>query len=190
MSKLIVLISGPPQSGKSTAASILRTKMGAVVCHPMQGVDKAISHLFHIDPDIWNAVLKGDKDIPERMFTGYSIRQVEIALADWMERNFGESIFPDQIIQRIRSENNPSILYVIPSVKNDSDMEVYTQVFGVKNVMLLRLEREGTTWSNDSRVHVQPFVGQHHKDIINKYDMEMFEVQITNAVDKWMGSRI
>lgn len=174
----IILVNGPPRSGKDTVGSILRYHFHAKV-------DKFARRLKEMAHELYGLTgLKHDayeemKDTPLEVFHGKTPREVYIALSEhYFKPLHGEDIFGRLLWQDIQHEHG---LIVVTDSGFLPEAEVLIDGAGIDNVRLLRVHREGHDFSGDSRNYIDiPQVSR--TDITNNGSIKELE----NTVRGWM----
>lgn len=163
--KQIVLLNGPPGSGKDTAASHLvpyfqfqKMKFAApikrMVCGLLDMSESALEvhkdnpfnilceEFVSIDPNFGNEIITyGPKETP---------RDVLIDLSeDFLKKKYGKTILGRIAARELsRSHNN---LVIFTDAGKEEDMPAIIRAVGKKNVTLVRIHRDGCDFSKDSR---------------------------------------
>ena len=113
MSKTIILLNGPPSSGKSTAARHLQQVLGPV---DVIGFSWHLKRMVHgvylgragwdLDPDHFNAV----KELPQDILDGRSWRQMYIHYSEKVIKPMhGDRWFGDMFVKSARASAHPVI---------------------------------------------------------------------------------
>ena len=181
---MIILLNGPPRSGKDTAAHIILRNFKPWSEYKMSLPLKAgLREFFAIDREMHRSVEEHKEDEID-LFFGYSYRQMQISLSeDWAKAKFGTHIFGSLAVRAIKARSSNVVI---------SDCGFEEEIVSIRNafpgnVLLIRLHRSGCDFSNDSRGYIPDGVIDEHlvQDINNAYDLEMFEVQVIKALRKW-----
>jgi hypothetical protein len=154
MTKLI-LLNGPPRSGKNTLASILQA--GLTQPAEIIGISHHLKRMVHaiylgaggwdLDPDAFDAV----KDVPQAILDGKSWRQMYIHYSENVIKPLhGKEWFGKQFMQAARK--HPLVL--VPDSGFPQEAEYAIREIGPENVLLLRLYRDGYTFAGDSRNYI------------------------------------
>lgn len=155
--KKIVLVNGPPRSGKDTAGNILAHYYGAHVTKFAKRLKEA-AHALYDMPDLQHDAFEARKDEPCPEFRGKTPRQVYIALSEtYFKPLYGERIFGEMLLQDLVNEEE-QLDFEGPVVVTDSgfvpEAEVLIEHFGADACLLLRMYRPSHDFSGDSRGYV------------------------------------
>ena len=144
-----VILNGPPYSGKSTIARELSQYLDRR--HVPSSMDSFAAPMKH-----FVAVALGQqygvmaKDAPRAELAGYSVREFLIDLSEhYIKPRYGDGAYGRWLYHRA-GRINPSPNFVIC---DDSGFEDEMNALG-KNVILVRIERAGHTFKNDSRSYL------------------------------------
>ena len=150
MSKTILLINGPPRSGKDTLTKLFCNFFD--MCHlkfadPLR---KTVPAMFGLKQGFYDYLIEEEKDHPSVHLGGMSPREAQIWLSEEvMKPKFGQDIFGRVAVGTAKSAEQTMICV------SDSgfEAEAYAMVeeFGKENVGIIRLRRAGCTFSGDSR---------------------------------------
>lgn len=174
-----ILINGPKRSGKSTLANraqaTLRINGNHAVTIGFSYHLKRFVHGiylgkkgFHMDPDAFDA----NKEDSQELLGGMSWRQAYIHYSEKVIKPLhGDGWFGDQLV-RASIETGADIV-LVPDSGFRSEAERVIAAAGAKNVLLIRLHRDGCQYDEtDSRGYV-------HLDDIGVTERELF-----NATDE------
>ena len=151
----IVLLNSPPDSGKDITATALKELTGVKHCEfksTLFSVAKGITGLSHEDFfKIYNDREK--KEEPQEEFFGLSPREMMIWISeDVCKPKFGKLFFGKAAANQVNIETG--------SVFSDSGFpdEVFpiADKFGAENIYVVRFNRHGSSFGNDSRDYLQP----------------------------------
>lgn len=156
----IILLNGPPRSGKDTAADELISFLGSRSidarkykfatalkerAHAMYGMTDA-------PPDAFESV----KDERNSAFYGLTPRQAYIEVSErYFKAVHGDDFFGRLLAEELRTWR-PEIALVSDSGFL-SEALVLIEEFGADNMSLVRIHREGTDFKNDSRGYLDIF---------------------------------
>lgn len=191
----IILLNGPPRSGKDTAASKIIPVFSFVDKKIVGGgvsfdrfsmpckaafagtVGAPIDEFGHV-PGYEETK---DEVIP---WLGCSYRQWQIDYSEsFMKPKYGKNIFSRLFVHR--NENSTSRAIVVPDSGFAEEAEPVAKAFGVENTLLIRVHRPGTDFSNDSRSHIYN-ISPNELDIYNDSDVESFHAKIIIEVAKFL----
>jgi hypothetical protein len=193
-SPLIVLLNGPPYSGKDTAAKALVAWRGGpkVAIIRMSETIKRIAHdLYGLPPDTPVEAFSGCKDLPNAAFGGNTPRYVYIQVSEEMVKPvLGEDWFGHVAVIRAKAaQQRGARVVVFPDSGFDAEAEPLCRAFGRRNVMLIRIHAStrGMSFANDSRSHIElPDV--HSVDLTNNIqgDVTEYSKNVVVAVKSYM----
>ena len=149
--------SGPPRSGKDTIAQYL-----AALIEDKHGIQPQLLACSTPMREVVYAMLgrpydgvhyERHKDDPQPAFAGRSIRQAMIALSEeHVKPAYGHDFWGHSLLAR-RWEPRPRIL-IVTDVGFDAEVGVFTNEYGVDNVVYPQITRPHTTFEGDSRSYV------------------------------------
>lgn len=197
----IILLNGPPSSGKDTAARVLVEEIrrhspnGAYdykflrMSHPIK---RAFAGLVDRPIDEWGNVeeWEGIKDLPSELLEGTSYRQWQINFSEkLMKPTYGKDIFG-----RIFCET----LYPLYNEQWDGDVIVPDCGFQVESdcvvnllpgvdVLLMKLKRAGTNFDKDSRGYVE-ITGHYSCTVYNDGSLDQLRTKVLNIYRGWNGT--
>lgn len=151
----IILINGPPRSGKDQAARHLESKYRAYhgkFSSALKDMVHQAYGLFAAPHDAFEEV----KDQPCDEFWGITPRQAYIAFSEkFLKELHGKTVFGRILAHKIRSvASRGSKLAAISDSGFLDEALVLIDEFGAENCMLITLTRDGTSFSGDSRSKV------------------------------------
>lgn len=198
----IILLNGPPSSGKDTAAKFIRRwynheakKDGQGFSHHcmLDRMSMPIKRAFAgtmglpIDEDgnvqPWES--KKEEIVPQ---FGVSYRQWQIDFSErFMKPLFDEAIFGKLLVARIRRrfEKRIANLVVVPDCGFTVEIQTLYHFFPQEDILLIRPHREGFTFAGDSRSYVRAPKGAAVFDPINALPDE-YTAQIEAGVRCWL----
>ena len=151
----VILLNSPPDSGKDLAANCIKELTGAKHCEfksTLFGVAKGITGLSH--EDFFTTYNDRDKkEQPQPEFFGLSPREMMIWISeDVCKPKFGKLFFGKAAANQIDIEKG--------SVFSDSGFpdEVFpiADKYGAENIYVIRFNRHGSGFGNDSRDYLKP----------------------------------
>ena len=194
MSKpFLVMLNGPPGSGKDFAAQTL-----------VEADDLSVSHHKFAEPlkdmacallEIDNKTLEMSKKQPIGLY-GVTVRQLLIDMSEkWMKPCYGKDIFGKIAAERVAESmqltdhfgEEPYDLYVFSDCGCDSEVNHVLKLFGNENAILIRLRRDGCTYEGDSRSYIE-LSDVRSVDIMNDGD-ERFPKMLINIIKDWMKEK-
>ena len=156
MAKTIILLNGPPRSGKDTAGHYLHTRYGFYrekFAQPIRDwaclffgiADSEIEDLKHVE-----------------MLGGRTLRQWMISYSeDFLKKNGGPYIFGELLLNRLEPGNVGNTIGAIATKVAITDSgfreegEVVVNHYGRENVHLIQIHRPGCSFKGDSRSYIE-----------------------------------
>mgnify|MGYP006423684957 CR=1 FL=1 len=172
----IVLFNAPPRAGKDTAAlaglgihkalAPTRVKFSDPVkggCHASYELNVPIDHYEEV------------KDTPHADFLGLTPRWAYIKHSEsYMKPIHGPDVFGKLAVRRMRKLT--SQLFLVPDSGFEAEALPVIDYFGWDNVFLVRIERTGCDFSNDSRNYLDLPCATY--DVENNGTIEAFQSEI------------
>ena len=171
----IILVNGPPYSGKDTAWEAypkgIRTKFA-------RSVKEGTHAAFGLDTDDYDMdFFEHTKDIPNKLFFGKTPREAYIAYSETFMKPFtgDKGVFGkltsrwiDDIVMEWSKNNLPELPFIITDSGFREEAEVIVEHFGPENVKLIRAHRKDCNFDNDSRSYINlDDLGVDSEDVIN-----------------------
>ena len=190
----VVLLNGPSHSGKSMAVTFLRKEFpDASVIDPKHPLTRLVSIVFMLTHDECMLFsLPAEKNVPRTKLLGLSWREALIwASEDVLKKKFGDDAIGQFGVADIFTKNKVCRLFFVDSVGFTNEALCYYKSFGNRNVLTVKLVREGKTFEGDSRGYVDEVVikEQTQQSIVtinNRYELDLFREQIKMVVQKWL----
>lgn len=166
---MIILLNGPAGSGKDTIAKLLK-ELGTV-----QQVNAFKEPMFDIaltasgiPADLWWQRYndRATKELPWGLLGGMSCREFMIHISEkFIKPVFGDGYFGKQVaLKYIHRAAGVGAIAVADS-GFDSELVTLSEAVGPKNILIVRLWREGYTFDGDSRNYVNALKGNHVIDV-------------------------
>lgn len=207
----VLLLNGPPSSGKDTAAlslfnpsrvrlgnytppvsDILHAKFSAPIKGAFAGMlGTEMDHRFRVEP----YESKKEQVVAE---VGVSYRQWQKDFSEkFMKPLYGESIFARILTAQLNSgiietRNEKADFPFICISDCGFQIEVdylFSNILQPARFLLLQLQREGCDFSIDSREYVKPVPGMDFYIIPNNGTQEEFESSVAKTVTEWMFAK-
>jgi hypothetical protein len=189
----LILLNGPPRSGKDECAKMLFSKQIGTRSVPFP-------HWFRMSQPIkdairvtWNmteqeqAFYEKNKEAPQRAFNGKSYRQVQISFSeDWMKQQFGPRVFGELALTRLRK--SIASVFVCSDCGFAEEVEPLFLMFEKKDTVILRLTRPGYSFKGDSRSYISiPGVTTLH--IQNDGSLNMLLENVEAVTRMWLDDK-
>lgn len=152
----ILLLNGPPRSGKDTLADMIAEQYGFTPLKFATPLREAVPAAFGISQDDWEDLIEEHKGEPCERLDGLTPREAQIWLSEEaIKPRFGEDFFGRVLANRIATlEQERHRGYVISDSGFVGEAAVLKERFGAENIALMRLHREGCTFEGDSRSYI------------------------------------
>lgn len=156
----ILLLNGPPRSGKDTIAQILQKRASSSIHLEKFAlpIKTCVPLAFSIDRETWNNELDtaSNKDLPNDLFYGETPRDVQISFSeDWLKPLCGKDIFGKLALRRLEWICTRGFGTVIFSDSGFApEAQVLIDRFGAEAIQLWRINREGCNYKGDSRGYI------------------------------------
>lgn len=155
----ILLVNGPPRSGKDTVGELIANMTGAVVYKFATALKVGTHGLFYgLNGDLspvtcahvtTAAAFEQHKDVEHPRFFGLTPREAYIAVSEVFTKTiFGQSFFGEVLRCQITREHPD--LAVITDSGFEPEAQVLVGYYGQENVAILQLYRDGCAFSNAS----------------------------------------
>lgn len=193
----IILLNGPPSSGKDTAAKAIRGWYDQERGHRRCMLDRMsmpikrafagyVNQPCSSDGVVENYEYRKDEPLPE--LAGKSFRQWQIDFSEsFIKPLYGAEAFPQLLAARIRRrfEKNIADLIVVPDCGFKVEVDVIYQQFDPRDILLIRCFRQGFIFQGDSRHYVRAPAGCAVFGPINSLLAE-YEGQVIAGVSCWL----
>lgn len=200
MTHKIILINGPPGSGKDTAGHILRRTFNVRLYKMSRPLKEGLREFFGIDPDVMRRSVEPYKDQviyahSVDIFNGLSWRQMQISLSEtWAKPLLGKDILGRLAVTHLRQPTGLDMTVITDTGFREETLPI-VQAFGVNNILLIQLTRKDCTFEGDSRSYIElDDLGVTTVLLDNRYpliatdDMPItYEMQLGQVVRGWLG---
>jgi len=165
--KKLILFNGPPKSGKDFGAEYVQRTFDGAILNKFAKVLKEKTHAlygFH-----WRAhdYYEDCKNKPHEDFLGLSPRQAYINVSEtYFKPVHGDKVFGTLLVKEL--EKLEWKLAAISDSGFQGEAEVLIDKYGVDNVILIRVHRDGCDFSKDSRDYLNLSVPT--SDVYNEGD--------------------
>lgn len=155
----IVLFNGPPRSGKDTCTKMALEYLGRRAVHyrfaaPLKDAIHGLFGIGGIIIEHFDAV----KDEPQESLFGLTPRNAYIWLSeDVVKPKFGKDFFAQVAVNAIKRITDERIV-VISDCGFADEVDSLVKAFGLQNVALVFLKRNGTDFANDSRSYIDDVI--------------------------------
>lgn len=181
--KTIVLLNGPPRSGKDTAFRAIKKFMPYAQELKFTSYVKQETHrLYGIECEEETYEILKDVPLPE--FKMLTPRQAYIKRSLELRSEYGEDVVARNFVSRLRKAPSPFI--VNSDIGTDLEAELVLSEVGPLNILCLQIEREGHSFASDCRSYVN-LKGVDCRRIRND-QIDAFESEVVAAVNDFMQS--
>jgi hypothetical protein len=154
--KQLILLNGPPGSGKDTIAdALVQIFSNAEVEKFAKPIKEHCKAIYGLTQEQWDEVDSSQdaKAAPHPYFFGQSCRQVQINFSElFLKPTHGKDIFGKLLFRRV--EASTADYFFISDSGFKEEAEKVIEEFGNENVTLVRIHRDGCDYSIDSRSYV------------------------------------
>lgn len=166
MSK-IVLLNGPAGSGKDTIAQKM-IAFGYEQCEFKESLFEIAYKVSGVCPFVWHSRYEDRvlKETPWEALGGLTQRELLIKISEeWVKPVFGEDHFGKlaEISAGGLIEKGYDVVFSDSGFQEESGALIDS--FGTRNVILIRLIRDGYTFDGDSRSYIDPEYGQPYLEL-------------------------
>lgn len=185
----LILFNGPARSGKDTAADHLVQSKGAHAFKFSAPIKAAIKATFDLHPDEVDYV-ESIKNEPTVIFEGMSYRNIQISFSEnWLKPTFGQEVFGRLAARNLRNamiQDPAQRLYVCSDSGFASEVEPLLDVFKPKNVLLVRVYRDGKTFEGDSRSYIK-LPGVTTISLTNNGTVDQYYDAVDHVASTWLN---
>jgi hypothetical protein len=131
------------------------------------------------------AYLESKKTEPDELLFQNSYVDVQISMSEyWAKDKFGMRVFGKLALREI--QKSPSKIFVCSDSGFDYEAAPLLPYFGISNVLLVRLHREGKTFAGDSRGYIE-LPGVRTLEMSNDSSTTHFCEQVKEIVSIWLS---
>jgi hypothetical protein len=156
-SKKLILFNGPRHSGKDTAALRCVKTFDAYHFKMSGPIKAAIKAAFELHEDEVD-YLESIKTTDTSLLFGQSYVNTQISFSeDWCKKFFGTEVFgwlAERHVRKAMKDNPKQALFVCSDSGFDHEAYSLVDLFEPRNVLLVRIYREGKTFAGDSRSYI------------------------------------
>ena len=154
--KTIVLVNGPPRSGKDTVANLLANH-GYQPLKFAGSLKAGLAGLLGLSIEEYLEYFETDAKAENGgPFEDLTPRQALIDLSEeYMKPRFGQDIF-GKVAANVAFEVEGDVVF--SDCGFDAEVIPVVHFFGAENCRVIRLAREGCNWDGDSRTYLNPYL--------------------------------
>lgn len=185
MKKNLILINGPARSGKDTIAKLLFNTLRCAkiekFAKPLKEATKAI---FSLTDSQWKIFDEEEKDSPNELFFNKTPRQLQILLSEeFLIKFFGQQCLCKLLYERIKTSKSKT--FIISDFGFAREIDFFKDKLHEFNIIVIKVNREGFTYENDSRGNV--FIDEtifRCYNIFNNSEKKHLEDSIKELIEK------
>lgn len=199
---VVILLNGPPRSGKDTLALYLQNKYNFEHLQIKEILVQTTVKLFDISRELWDEKYETHKEVKLdylSIFRGgpfsgelhrFTPREALIYVSEHIIKPvYGEGIYGRVIAKKIeqKTKKGDRTSFVISDAGFDKEISEIVKKVGEKNVYVIKLSRRGFTFANDSRNYLTKESGVISKNTFYIYnDLSLQDLYIN--VEKIMNA--
>lgn len=180
----ILLVNGPPRSGKDTVGSFFSGRPNVLVTKFAKLVKEQAHRLWGV-PGLPHDFFEDQKNIKHTCFEGLTPREAYIAISErFFKPLFGVGYYGEKM--RTEINNHKPGLAVITDSGFVPEGIVLANEFGSENMLMIQLKRKFCTFSDDSRSYVR-IPGVKTCEITNDGTIADLFAAVTDILSKFPG---
>ena len=171
--KKILILSGPPGCGKDTAGNAIAKQTPVLLEKFSTPLKSAIAAFLGIPFEY----LERQKEEPVAYGKLPSFRQMQIDLSEkWAKQLYGDDIFAYLLADRLHRAKERDV--VITDCGFRVELDYLVKEFGVENVLLVRMVRDGCNYAKDSRSDFCLPTDMKWLRVTNNCGLDSFETEV------------
>jgi len=188
MEPKLVLFNGPRHSGKDTASIYCADEFKAHHFKMSGPIKAALKAMFSISDDCVS-FLEEVKTSPVPLFFDKSYVDCQISFSeDWVKPVFGKYTFGYLAARQVKRHMlafPEQELYVCSDSGFAAEAEPLIDLFGPRNVLLVKIYRDGKTFAGDSRSYIE-LDGVTTTTIANNSTTAEYEQHVKRLIETWL----
>lgn len=182
---MIILMNGPPGSGKDMAATFFKKDLpNSAELKMSKPLKDAFRAMFNFGDIQSRTMLNETKDRVHNSLGGMTPREVQIELYEFMRHHFGGDILAQAFIREV--EATPANYFIVTDGGMQAEDNCVVNHFGRDNVKCIQLSRPGCNFNKDSRSYLDcDALGIDCISINNEHELDMYRRQLQRAWIKW-----
>lgn len=186
MNKKIIFFNGPPRSGKDTIVNELLYRYTSTINIKFSNPLKTALPVFFGLTSKQLDELERDKETPSDLLLGRSWREVQILLSEsWAKPTFGTQVFGNITLNVIK--NSDKQLFLISDSGFQEEAGAVVDYFGKDNCLLIRIQRDGTDFNNDSRSYWKNIYDIEDITLHNNKSIEAAVDKTNKIINSWIA---
>lgn len=179
MTKKLIILNGPPRSGKDTCAMAISEALSI----PHVKLSWPLKYIIADVLGLSQQMMEANKE----RGTQYELspRQLQIALFQQVSKVFGDKWLASMLVTRI-DRNSVDDVFVVSDCGRIPEVETVVNAFGADNVLLVRLFRKGTDFKNDIRGYVPVETVKHATSLHNNSTVDALRQKAIVAVGNFL----
>lgn len=180
---MIVLLNGPPRSGKDAIADMIcANNKSFTKLRFKDALVESVSKSYNVSTELIELLLVDErtKEHPLPEFNGLTCRQAMIDESEnKIKPKWGKAYFGLATASKMNLDSN----YVLSDAGFMEEAQVLIDEFGLDNIVLIQIERAGCDFSNDSRSYLPVENFKYSARLTNNKTIEDFYEKVTDFLD-------
>lgn len=186
MSKYLIMLNGPPRSGKDTVSEYLTKIISDSEIIKFTKPVKDITHRnlsLNVNHDYYENLK--DTKLPE--FNGLTPRQAYIQTSERFREEQGQNAVSKLFVEAVGLSK--SKLVINPDIGYDFELEAVLEDIPLENCLLIKVEREGHDFENDCREWIPDEKILCESRTLSNYNKENFLLEASKICEEFISSR-
>ena len=189
MKKHVIIMNGPPFSGKDTAANIVESKYSATHLRFKTKIYQLVSLIYNLDLNTFiNIATDVEKKESVILADGKTARELLIYVSEkCIKPAYGKDYFGIDVGDKIKKTDNKYFVISDSGFVDELRAMIKSAEFKGSDITILRLFKDGCNFDNDSRDYIPTEVMEslniNYHDIYNNSTIKEFDNVICSIVD-------
>ena len=181
--KKVVILNGPPSSGKDDGADFLLSEFAGVKKEFKDQLFRLTKLIWNVDDETWDYLYQREfKEQSTPLLGGMSPRQALIHTSETVIKpNYGKTYFG---VCAARTLNEGINFFSDGGFVEE--LQPIIEELGEENVLVIRIHRPGYNFSSDSRRYLPDGTVKHMVDVNNDSSIEEYFNKISTVVEQWL----